>query len=183
MRARARLRRDSTNVFELFAFSASNFFYFKVCGDDLMVVAKFLDIIHRLRLKKIHYFSETILAPSSGVKGKCGRYTYGPRRKRCCISVTYLLIPRSSHKIPRILWNPKVHYRSHKCLPDVPILSQLDLVPIPTSHFLKIHLNMSSHLRLGLPSGLFPSCFPTKTLYTPLLSPIRATCPAHLPDI
>ena len=45
----------------------------------------------------------------------------------------------------------------------------------PTSW--KSILILSSHLRLGLPSGLFPSSFPTKTLYTPLLSPIRVTCP------
>jgi hypothetical protein len=51
--------------------------------------------------------------------------------------------------------------------------------PSPTSYFLKIHLNIIL-LHLGLPSGLFPSGFPTKTLCTPLLSPIRATCPAHL---
>jgi hypothetical protein len=37
-----------------------------------------------------------------------------------------------------------------------------------------------SHLHFDLPSGLFPSGFPTKNLYTFLTSPMRATCPAHL---
>jgi len=41
-------------------------------------------------------------------------------------------------------------------------------------------LIISTHLRLGLPSGLFPFGFPTKTLYTAISSSIRATCPAHL---
>jgi len=41
-------------------------------------------------------------------------------------------------------------------------------------------LILSYHLRLGLPSCLLPIGFPTKTLYTPLLFPIHATCPAYL---
>jgi len=38
-------------------------------------------------------------------------------------------------------------------------------------------LILSTHLRLGLPIGLFPSGFPTKTLYTPLLTHTR-----HMPS-
>ena len=40
-------------------------------------------------------------------------------------------------------------------------------------------LMLSSHLRLGLPSGFFPSGFPIKILYALLLFPIPATCRTH----
>ena len=83
-------------------------------------------------------------------------------------------------EIPRILWNPKVHYRIPKCPPPVPILNQLDPVHSPHSTSWRSILILSYHLCLGLPSGLFTSGFPTKTLWTSLPNSIRATCSAHL---
>ena len=50
--------------------------------------------------------------------------------------------------------------------------------PHPSS--LRLVWILSSHLGIGLPSGLLPTGFPTETVYVPFLSPIRAACPAHL---
>ena len=60
--------------------------------------------------------------------------------------------------------------------------------PCLPSHFLKIQFSIIlpfMHTQTDLPSGLFPSHFPTQTLYAPLLFPTHATRPTHLilPDL
>ena len=84
----------------------------------------------------------------------------------------------ASQEIARISRNPKVHYRTHKRPPPVPILGQPNLIHIPTSHLLQIESNIIHPSKPRSPQwSLSLRVF----LPRPYLStPIRATCPAHL---
>ena len=63
----------------------------------------------------------------------------------------------ASQEIPRISRNPKVHYRTHKRPPPVPIMGQPNSVHIPTSDLLEI-----------LPNIIHPST-PRSTQWSPSL--------------
>jgi hypothetical protein len=86
----------------------------------------------------------------------------------------------TSQEIPRILLNPKVHYRFHKCRPPVPIPNQLDPVHAPTSQFLQIHHDIILPSKSGSPQWSLSLRLPHKNPVYSSYLPIRAALLTHL---
>jgi hypothetical protein len=55
------------------------------------------------------------------------------------------------------------------------------LHPAQSHHLVVVILILYSHLQLGLPSGFFPSGFPTKIMYAFIFSTTGAIHPSHRP--
>jgi hypothetical protein len=80
-----------------------------------------------------------------------------------------------------ILTNPNVHYRVHKSPTPISSLSQNNPVHNTPNYSSKIQFSiLSTDLRLGLHSGLFPSGIRPNILYAFRFSSFRATCPLNL---
>jgi hypothetical protein len=62
----------------------------------------------------------------------------------------------AAQELPNILSNPKVYYRDHN--------RPLDPYPEPDQFSPYLSILLSTHLRISLPSGLFPSAFSTNIL-------------------
>src|SRR5215468_4376393 len=83
-------------------------------------------------------------------------------------------------KFPAFLCYPKVPYRTHKCPPPVPVLSQLHPGATAPFNFLKTHLNIILPFTSGSPQWPLSLRFPHQSPVHPYLPPICATWPTHL---
>ena len=85
----------------------------------------------------------------------------------------------ASQEIPRISRKPKVHYRTHKRPPPVPILGQPNPVHIPTFHLLEIYSNIIHPSKPRSPQWSPSLRFPQKDPIHPIHPPPHMPSPSH----
>ena len=67
----------------------------------------------------------------------------------------------ANHEIPRVLWNPKGHYRIHSARHlSLSRARSIQSIPPHPNSWISVSI-LSCHLCLSFPSGLFPSGFST----------------------
>ena len=143
------------------------------------------------RNRKIASSANTLVFPSNFTATRLHVSVHYITIIGCQIKITYLLTPWCRVLLDKLTGLQLVKkfpafHGTRRFITALTSIRQLSLSwasPIqsiythPTSW--RSNLILSTHLRQSLPSGLFLSGFYTKTLYTSLSSPIRATCAAH----
>ena len=149
---------------------------------------------HWFRLCRINHLSErtAIWTPLYTYFRQIVMWTSGRNDTRLPRFSTYLLTPRSRvllEKLPgfQLLKKFPAFYATRRFITTLTSVRHLSLSWASSNQSVTQHptswrsvLILFSHLCLCLQNGLFPSGFPTKILYTPLLSAIRVTRSAHL---